>query len=72
MPHVPVTDHALLRYLERIEGVDVGAVRKRLSRWLGTSRTRELIEFSGASSCRIRVGGATFCFRDGRVVTVYK
>lgn len=26
-----VTDHAVLRYLERVEGIDVEAVRKKLS-----------------------------------------
>ena len=71
VPQIPVTDHALLRYLERFEGVDISAVRERLSHRLGTRRTRELIEFSGASSCRVRVDGATFCLRDGRVVTCY-
>lgn len=30
--HVEVSDHAVLRWLERVEGVDVKALRRRISR----------------------------------------
>lgn len=69
---VAVTDHALLRYLERFEGVDIAAAGERLRRRLcsgeGVSRA---IEFAGAAPHRIRVDGATFCLCNGRVVTCY-
>lgn len=28
----PVTDHAVLRYLERVEGIDIEAVRRRIGK----------------------------------------
>ena len=67
----PVTDHAILRYLERFEGVDIAAARERLRRLCCTDRAKELIEFGGASTYRLRVDGGTFCLRSGRIVTCY-
>ena len=66
-----VSDHATLRYLERFEGVDVAAARERLKRRLDTDRAKRLIAFAGRSRYRIRLDGATFCLRDGRVLTCY-
>ena len=71
-PDIAVTDHALLRYLERFEGVDVAAAGERLRGRLSSRRgVSEAIKFAGAAPHRIRVEGATFCLRNGRVVTCY-
>lgn len=68
---VAISDHATLRYLERFEGVDVAAAKERLGRHLDTDRVKQLIAFAGRSPHRIRIDGATFCLRDGKVLTCY-
>ena len=69
---IAVTDHALLRYLERFEGVDIAAAGERLRRRLCSGeRISKAIEFAGTAPHRIRVNGATFCLCNGRVVTCY-
>lgn len=70
-PPSRVTDHALLRYLERFEGVDVPAARTRLDEQLG-GRIADLLEFAGDAPFLIRCGGDTFCGRGGRIVTCYR
>lgn len=70
-PRSRVTEHALLRYLERFEGVDVQAARDRLDEQLG-GRIADLLEFAGNAPFRIRRGGDTFCGRGGRIVTCYR
>lgn len=60
MTVVPVSDHAVLRYLERVLGVDVEQLRAAIA---------EACErHQGAPS--VKAGGARFLMRDGRVVTV--
>ena len=66
-----VTDHALLRYLERFEGVDVPGARARLDEQLG-GRIADLLEFAGDAPFRIRCGADTFCGSGGRIVTCYR
>lgn len=62
-----VTDHAVLRYLERIVGVDVAAqVRAEI---LGQGRDR-LIRGIGKGKLAMHSHGAVLEIVDGRVVTV--
>lgn len=68
---IRVTEHAVLRYLERFEGVDIASAAKRLKSRLYAGRAGKLVEFGGTSTFRIRVDGATFCVRNGQVVTCY-
>lgn len=68
---IRVTEHAVLRYLERFEGVDIASAAERLKSRLYAGRAGKLIEFGGTSTFRIRVDGATFCVRNGQVVTCY-
>lgn len=68
---VRVTAHAVLRYLERFEGVDTASAAQRLKSRLDAGRAAELLDFGGTSSFRVRVGGATYVFRHGRIVTCY-
>lgn len=60
---IPVTDHAVLRWLERVEGLDIAALRASIGR-------------SGAVGAEhgatfVVVPGAKLVVADGRVVTVY-
>lgn len=61
-PIHPVTDHAVLRYLERVEGMDIETVRRRI----GLTVQRGLEE--GANG--VVSGGFVYRITDGTVVTV--
>lgn len=56
-----VTDHAVLRYLDRVLGVDVEQLRQLIAD--GTAR------HSGAPC--VRGMGARFMLQEGRVITVF-
>lgn len=57
-----VTDHALVRYLERVEGIDMDAVRKTIE----TTVQRGID--SGADG--VRLNGIRFALQNDAVVTV--
>ncbi|WP_299773181.1 hypothetical protein [uncultured Tateyamaria sp.] len=59
---LPVTDHAVLRWLERVAMIDIEAVRRQIH-----SETREALN-SGAR--RAVVNGTDYRMRDGVVTTV--
>jgi|GEM_PF-1130611 len=58
----PVSDHAVLRYLQRVAGVDVEGIRNRI--W---EQSRAAVS---AGANRATVGGIQYRFSSGRVVTV--
>ena len=58
----PVTDHALLRYLERVCGMDVEAIRGRIY--------AECEQALRAGAARRNVRGVSYRMKGGRVVTV--
>jgi hypothetical protein len=61
-PAVIVTDHAVLRYVQRLLGIDVEACRKHI---------RNLVDPAHqAGASRYSSGGMTFCLRDGKVTTI--
>jgi hypothetical protein len=60
---VRITDHALIRYLERVKGVDVEALRREIAQVV--ARGHEL----GASA--VRTDGFTYRIEAGRVVTIH-
>lgn len=64
MSRIDVSDHAVLRWLERVEGVDVSGIRRRIA-----NATRSASE-RGASG--VRVEGVTFTidYRAGHPVVV--
>lgn len=66
-----ITDHALLRYLERAEGLDIEGFRQYLEDGLNTPRLRQVIDFAGDTNFKIKKGGITFCIRGGHVTTCY-
>lgn len=61
-PRHPVSDHAVLRYLERVEGVDIEAIRREIGR-----RADRGIE---AGACGVVSGGFVYRIEAGVVVTV--
>lgn len=60
-----VTEHALLRYVERVLGVDLQEIEDAIL----TDSVREIIEFSGGD-CRIKSGGMILVVKNRCVVSV--
>lgn len=60
---IAVSDHAVLRYLEQVNGVDVEAVRRHIGRAVDVATAHE-----GASA--VVANGIRFHLRDDTVVTV--
>ncbi|MCJ8142948.1 hypothetical protein MKI84_08465 [Ancylobacter sp. A5.8] len=60
VPHV--TDHAVIRYLERSRGFDIEAVRREIG--------RKVARGVEAGACGVVVDGVRFILRDALVVTV--
>ena len=65
-----VTDHAVLRYLERELGVDIESVREAIADKVESSAVRKLVEFAGGEPCKIKADGGVFCF-SGSALTTY-
>jgi hypothetical protein len=59
-----VTDHAVLRYLERHEGIDVEAVRRRIAR-----QVRRAAEMQAMG---VLAGGMTYRLVGGVVVSCWR
>ena len=59
---IPVSDHAVLRYLERVCAIDTDAIRQRIHRDVRQAAA------NGASG--VTVNGIRYRLRDGVVVTV--
>lgn len=66
---IRVTDHAVVRYLERIEGLDIDRIRRQISESLSSPFAKRLIEFSSGASCRIKAGNAVYYLRGKSVTT---
>lgn len=58
----PVTDHAVLRWLERVAMVDIEEVRRQIY-----SETREALK-SGAT--RVVINGTDYRIKNGTVITL--
>lgn len=65
---VDVTDHALLRYIERGHGCDVEAMRRDLAQRL--QRAAAAAEKIGPSQYHVALDGLHFVVRDGKVTTI--
>lgn len=63
-PEIRVTDHAVLRYLERAHGLDIEAVRSHLA---GRAMTGVQL---GASA--VIIEGVKLILKDSVLITVYK
>ena len=66
---IKVTDHAVLRYLEREMDLDVERIRDTMAHSLGSRRAQQLVEFSGGARCQIKVEGMIYCLRRNTVTT---
>lgn len=66
-----ISDHAVLRYMERRLGVDVDAVRREIASAVDTPRMRDVAEFAGETGCSIRLDGMVYCLRGGTVTTCF-
>ncbi|MDD9997297.1 MAG: hypothetical protein OXQ89_06085 [Rhodospirillaceae bacterium] len=66
---IRVTDHAVVRYLERIVGIDIDSVRREIAESLSSPFAERLIEFSDGADCRIKAGDAVYCLRGQSVTT---
>lgn len=62
-PQPPVSDHAVLRYLERVAAIDVEAIRARIN-----ADTKRALA-AGASG--IVANGISYRFKYNRVVSVW-
>lgn len=63
-----VSDHAVLRFLERAGGIDVEQLRDDLSR--GLARAHHTAQQLGQTDYLVKVGHSTFVVRAGVVTTV--
>lgn len=67
-PAPRVSDHALLRFLERAGGIDVEALRGAVA--VGLARASEAATVMGAVDYHVVVDGLCFIVRAGVVVTI--
>lgn len=58
----PVTDHAVVRYLERVQGVDIEGLRREIGRVVDQGLE--------AGACGVISGGFVYRIEGGCVVTV--
>ena len=61
-----VTDHAVVRYLERELGVDTDAIRAEIL----TEKVADTIVWMGSGSGKIRRGQSNLIIKDGAVISV--
>lgn len=66
-----VTDHAVVRYLERGLSVDIERVRQQILEDIDKPRILRMIHFAAGKRCKVIIGRGTYCIRDGAVTTYY-
>lgn len=59
-----VTDHAVLRYLERVKGMDIDAIRREIL-------TPGVVASIKAGATAVIISGTRFQVTDGTIVTVF-
>lgn len=59
-----ITDHAVIRYLERVQGVDIRAVRLEIAALVANGLEK--------GACGVLIAGIEYRIEDGHVVTVQK
>ncbi len=65
---IQVTEHALLRYVERVLNVDINQLKSNIL----TDNNRAIIDFAGSGTCRIKSNGIEFVVKDRQVISVVK
>lgn len=66
---IRVSDHAVVRYLERVRGFDVEAIRRSIASSLDSEAARKLVDFSDGYPCKISVDGMICYIRQDTVTT---
>ncbi len=66
-----ISDHVVLRYMERKLGVDVGSVRREIEATVDTRGTRRIVAFAGDMSWRVSADGMIYCVTGDTVTTCY-
>ena len=67
---IEITDHAILRFVERVVGIDIEGIRKDIERDLNTSG-EQFAGFTGNTEFKLKRNGIIYCFRNRRVTTCY-
>jgi hypothetical protein len=57
-----VSDHAVLRFLQRVQGIDIEKVRQHIATTCAPA--------IAAGAVTLKADGAQYCFRNGAVITV--
>ena len=68
---IKVTDHAVLRYLQRVEGVDIKGVRQRIAESVNKPWTEDVLAFAGDTTVKIKAPDLIYCVRAGVLTTCY-
>jgi len=69
---IGITDHAVLRFLERIAGMNIESIRQFLAEQvMNDPRTRKSIDELGDAQYKIKKKGVTYCMKDKKVITIY-
>ncbi|MCA0425647.1 MAG: hypothetical protein LCH61_20455 [Proteobacteria bacterium] len=63
-----ISDHALIRFLDRVAGLDVEGLRATLA--LSLDRAHRAAESLGAADYTVKADGLVYVVRDGVLVTV--
>jgi len=63
---ITVSDHAVLRYLQRVMDVDVEGLRRDLAQMLGARVP------AGLHDCVLTIDGLSFTIRNGCLVTLFE
>lgn len=61
---IPISDHAVLRYLERVQGVDIERIRREIGARVDHAATQ--------GACGIIIDGFSYKIEDGIVTTVLR
>ena len=69
---IGITDHAVLRFLERNAGMDIESIRQLLAEQaMNDPRTRKRIDEFGDAPYKIKKEGVTFCMKGKVMTTLY-
>ena len=69
---IKVTDHAVLRYLQRVEGVDIEGVRRLIADSANKPWADKVVMFAGSTPFKIKAPNLICCVRAGVVTTCYR
>lgn len=62
-PAIHITDHAVLRYIERVKGIDVAAIRREIAKTVAVAEEHE-------TCLHVTSNGFRYVLTDGTLVTV--